>query len=377
MRQSRTLSLYLAREIVLYAGLAFVAILSVLVSQNILRRLEDLVATGFTGRDFLTVLACLFPMLASYAVPIAFLFGALLAVRRQASDLELTAMQACGLPVRSMLVPAVALGLLVTAISGYLIIAVEHGARHQLIAVFKTVAARGGMLESGVFRGIGRSVIYVENHDRDHRLYGVMIADRESKKHPFVVFAEEGQLAFDTEAETIQLELERGDLHVEPSEDEPLGYQRISFDRFTYSMDVSDLVASAEAARRPKQMSLAELRDLLARVAAGENALRYLDEKNPIAYELEIHRRFAVPLAPLLFALIAVPLASLGGPGRRSLALLLGVLVAFGYYSLLTVGQLLALEGQIPAVVAQWLPNVVFAGLAVQLLRTADRGPTS
>ena len=93
---SRTLAFYLAREILYYGALGLVIMLTIFVSQNLLRQLGDLVAIGFSPSDFVVVIRCLVPTLLAYAVPIAFLFGALLAILRLCSDREITAMSACG-----------------------------------------------------------------------------------------------------------------------------------------------------------------------------------------------------------------------------------------------------------------------------------------
>ena len=52
-----------------------------MLTQNLLRRLDDLVAVGFLFEDVARVLGTLLPMLAAYIVPVAFLFGVLLALR--------------------------------------------------------------------------------------------------------------------------------------------------------------------------------------------------------------------------------------------------------------------------------------------------------
>ena len=81
MRSSRTLSIQVAREILGYSLLGFFLIACLLLGQNLMRRLDDMMMLGLTGSEFRAVLACLIPMLTSYALPLAFLFGALVALR--------------------------------------------------------------------------------------------------------------------------------------------------------------------------------------------------------------------------------------------------------------------------------------------------------
>jgi len=105
---------------------------------------------------------------------------------------------------------------------------------------------------------------------------------------------------------------------------------------------------------------------VLARARAGD-PLRELDQRNPIEYELELHRRRSLPFAPLLFAAVAVPLALASEHRGRSLGLLLALTAAFTYYGLGAFGESVARQGRVPAAVASWLPNGVFAAAGVTL----------
>ena len=81
MRTARTLSLYVMRETLVHCALAFVAVTLVLLTQNLLVRLDELFVIGMTGRDILWLVSCLVPVALSYSIPLAFLVGILLAAR--------------------------------------------------------------------------------------------------------------------------------------------------------------------------------------------------------------------------------------------------------------------------------------------------------
>ena len=73
-----------------------------------------------------------------------------------------------------------------------------------------------------------------------------------------------------------------------------------------------------------------------------------------------------MPLAPLVFALIAVAL----GTGRRrsqGLALVAIATTVFGYYASMTLGLELAAEGRLDPRLAAWAPNALFATIGVIL----------
>ncbi|MDX1648267.1 MAG: LptF/LptG family permease, partial [Myxococcota bacterium] len=88
-------------------------------------------------------------------------------------------------------------------------------------------------------------------------------------------------------------------------------------------------------------------------------------------YEIQIHRRLALPLAPVLFALVGLPLGLQRSRGARSYGALLCAGLVFGYYTLLSMGVYLAEQNQLPAWFALWMPNVTFAVIAAILLSRA------
>ena len=370
MRLSRILFLYVAREILLYSCLGFIIVTAVLLGQNLVRRLDDLVFIGLSPPDFFAVVTCLFPVLAASAIPLAFLMGALLAVRRIASDSELTAMRASGLGTTSLLVPSLLIGIATSALTAYLVLEVEPAARRELRTLLKTMATRGSLLEPGKFRGFGGRLIYVENRDVDNNLVHVMIEDVSDQERPFLIFAERGKFSFDAKDERIRLRLENGALHLMPQAGEAERYRRISFDVFDYAFDVTELLSGATARLRPGEMDLADLRSAATALRAGES-MSHLRESDPIEYELQLHRRLVLPFAPALFALIAVPLGARLSRGGRPAGLLLAIGVVFSYYALLSLADFTVRAGV--TVLALWLPNLWFAAFAIALLRDEQR----
>jgi len=381
MRTSRKLSLYIARQILQYCLLALLTLSVVLVSQNALRLLDELVVVGVTPRDLWAVLLCMVAMLAAYTLPLAFLFGVFFAVSRLRAEGEITAMQASGLGPSALLVPALAMGTLFSVATGSVMIGVEHRAHRQLRTIVETLAARGGLLEAGRFREIDGRVFYVRERDRENHLRGVMVSDSSNPDRPFVIFAEKGLVEFDEDLALFRIGLENGAIHISPpARGAPGGNasassgraRQISFDHLDYALDVRKLMRSLELAKRPRQMSFEELDAVVARARAG-GQLVSLDQKNPVEYELEIQRRFALPIAPLLFAALAVPLGlgRLGGTPTRGV--LIGLVLAMGYYGLFSEFRLLARGGWIAPAIALWVPNLVFALLAILLSLRARR----
>ena len=369
MRWPRTLSLYVVREVVAYTSIGLAAITIVMVARSLVRELDRLVGAGVESADVLRVASLLGSMLAIYALPVSFLFGVLLAIGRMAGDVEIIAMRACGVGLRGLLAPIALLGIGLSLSTLVLCLDVEPAARREFAATVRTLLLRGASVEPGHFNTVGDRTLYADEREGAHGLRGILISDRTDPKRPFLVFAESGEMRFDEQRAELQLLLERGDVHMDSSESDDERYQRVGFDRLEYKIDVSQIVSPSKLPR-PREMPLAELREVVDRIAAGSG--EELRDEKP-AYATNLERRYALPAAPALFALVGVPLGMQRKRGARSYGVILCAVLAFGYYALQSFCESLAIEKGFPPRLAMWLPNLAFAVAGLALLVRARR----
>jgi len=377
MRLPRILSLYAAREVLQYAALGFLGVGAILLTQNALRQLADFASAGLETRDVLAILGALVAMLSAYAVPVAFLFGVLVAVGRLSSDSELTAMRALGVSLAQFSVPFLGLALAVSALTAWLLAEVEPGARTRLREVAVDVASRGTLVEPGSFRRLDREglrLLLVDARGEGGSLEGVLLSDRSHPEHPFTVVSSRARFRLDADQSKAHLVLEDGDVHFEPADPASDTYRRIAFKTFEYTVDVADVVGSGPCNERPQEMTSARVREVLDYFAVHDgrppDCLRV---KTPERYAIQYHRRLALPFAPIVFACLGVALGMRRSRGARSWGMLLCIGLVFGYYALLSFGTFLAEEGTLQAGVALWIPNFVFGATAVPLLLRARR----
>jgi lipopolysaccharide export system permease protein len=377
MRLPRILTLYAAREALQYAALGFLGVGAILFTQNALRQLADFASAGLETRDVLAILGALVAMLSAYAVPVAFLFGVLVAVGRLSSDSELTAMRALGVSLAQFSVPFLALALVVSAVTAWLLAEVEPGARTRLREVAVDVASRGSIVEPGTFRRLDRDglrLLFVDARAEDDTLEGVLLSDRSEPERPFTVVSSRARFRLEPDQSKAHLVLEDGDIHFEPADPSSETYRRIAFKSFDYTVEVADVVGSGPCNERPQEMTSARVREVLDYFAVHDgrppDCVRV---KTRERYAIQYHRRLALPFAPILFAGLGVALGIRRTRGARSFGILLCIGLVFGYYALLSFGTFLAEEGTLRAGVALWIPNLVFGATAVPLLLRARR----
>jgi len=81
------------------------------------------------------------------------------------------------------------------------------------------------------------------------------------------------------------------------------------------------------------------------------------------------YRRFAVPLASFLFALVGAPLGLKPQRSGSSIGLGLSIIIIFVYYVILTVSGALGEGGALPPALSAWLPNILMGISGVYLLQ--------
>lgn len=374
MRYPRTVSLYLLREVGTYTLVGLAAVSLVFIGGNLVRRLADFLLIGVALSDVMVIVRSVVLVTLAYTVPLSFLFGALVGVGRLAADSEIVALRASGIGLRDLVLPVFALGFLVSCLTWYIALEVEHRAKRQIRDVVVSITASGRLIEPRRFKQLGDRMFYVASRDRDNRLEGVFIADQSDPERPLLIFAEEGDFSLDAETHEVRVRLRDGDVHMDGSPGSQPDYYRMSFHVLEYAFQVSLPRADDFSQLRPRDMTMQELRDIVDRARDGES-ISHLWKEEVEYYEVQIHRRYALPVAPMIFALLAVPLSLRRSRGAHARGAMLCALLALAYYVVLSFSQYVALSGLVPAAVALWWPNGIFAALAAWLLARARRVP--
>ena len=87
------------------------------------------------------------------------------------------------------------------------------------------------------------------------------------------------------------------------------------------------------------------------------------------AVEVEYHKRFATPFAAFILTLIGVSLSCEKRKGGMGASIGAGIALSFAYILFQTVSATFAINAGWPAMLAVWLPNLIFAVVAAVLYR--------
>jgi len=366
----RTLDRYVALEL----GAPFVISVGVLTFFLVIDRvyqLTDLVVTKQVPfRLVLSLPLFLLPPLLSLTLPVALLLAVLIACGRLSGDLEVAALKASGVGPLRLFRPFLVAGLLVSALIGCLTLIVNPWAsgafQKQLFKILQSraVTAIQERVFSGAFAGI---VLYVEELSPSQvALRGILASDERNPGLSRIIVAREGRLLTDEEQRRLTFRFLDGAI----AENDVRDLGRFRYTSFSlYDMNLSVAAsprASGQEGKPEKEMGLRQL------VAAAQGAGR--DQAKAAPYWVELHKRFALPAAALVFVLVGFPLGMRSHRGGRAAALAWSFAVVVSYYVLSTSLEGPALNGRLPPGLAIWLPDLLFGLLGLGLLRAATVG---
>lgn len=86
-------------------------------------------------------------------------------------------------------------------------------------------------------------------------------------------------------------------------------------------------------------------------------------------FEVEYHKRFAMPFAAFILTLIGVSLSCEKRKGGMGTSIGIGIALSFSYILFQTISSTFALNAGLPAMIAVWIPNILFAVIAFVLFR--------
>jgi LPS export ABC transporter permease LptG/LPS export ABC transporter permease LptF len=318
-------------------------------------------ASGSAGKLGMLFL-CTLPGLLIFTIPMGVLVGVLIGLGRLSADSELIAMSALGLGVRRVLIPVGILAVL-TCLAGLglsvwvgpLAQKTFHNLEDQMLASQASFEVQPRVFSVFNLNGT-KLVLYVENISATGTdWHGVFLAGTGRDNSSELTLSDDALVVPDAAQQKVDLHLQSGSTHdYQPKDPDNYTYQ--TFSQSDLPLEFGDMNRDAKtAAKKPElEMSVDELR------AAAKSGSR--------TAQVEIQRRFAFPVACVVFALLAVPLAARPRRGGRAMGMIVTLLLVCGYYLITVVGAGLAQQGKVPAAAGIWTANVIIALAGLALL---------
>ena len=354
---------YILREVVPPFFLALFVFTFLLMIPPIMVVAEDLIAKGVDTLTVIKIMGTLIPQGLGITIPMALLLGILIGLGRLSSDRETVALQACGVSIFRMLVPLFLLGAVAAAATCYvLVIALPDANQAFREITFRTVANRTeGEVKPRVFyEDFPNVMLYVrEVSDTGEGWHDVFLADMRQSDQPRVYVATQGQVLLDPDRRLVDIVLRGGTGH-QVNPDEPDSYEVHQFEEAVIGLDPETVFPRTGPQRGYPELTIPQLQREAARMRDLE-----ISPHRPI---MEIHRKFSIPAACLVFALIGLGLGVTSRKDGKLASFVLGIAVIFSYYVIMYGGEAMAKGALLSPHLAMWLPNILLGLLGLSLL---------
>lgn len=308
------------------------------------------------------------------AVPMAVLVATLTAFGRLSADNEITALKAAGISLWQLIVPF----FVVAALFCYLLIEFNNRVlpefNHRSRSLSGDIHRKRPTLalEEGVFIfDLPQYVLWAKRIDqRRSHLYSVVIYDESNARYPTIVSAQEGDLSFVRPEEAFHLQLYNGEIHRQDARD-PSYYQRTHFEKSLLRIVAPNMIFERQESEYRSDRELS--------APAMWKQVKEM-KKEPVknrrrinAFLVEIHKKYSIPFACLVFVLIGAPLGVRAHRGGLGVAAGLSVLFFLIYWAFLIGGEDLADRNYVTPAMAMWMPNVLLTGVGIYLMQRTIR----
>jgi LPS export ABC transporter permease LptF/LPS export ABC transporter permease LptG len=365
----RILTRYILREVTSHALLGLAIFTFVIFMRDLGRVLESIVRASAPLSSIAELLVLTLPGALTVTLPMAVLVGILIGLSRLAADSEITAMRACGMGstafVRALALFVMAAWLL-GLVNNVFLAPRSATAIVQLQEKLKATTPSLDVQPRVFYENIANYVLYVQDatDQRGRSLWrNIFVADVSRPGNPKVTLASQG-LIFRESASRIRLHLENGSQH----ETDPKHPEQAITSTFQQTDIPLPLPQGETSARLVQPISQTPTDELLsrARQTSGEESREAL---------IEFHRRFALPTACLVLALVGIPLGLSSKRGGKSTGFVLTIALVFLYYLVSLTGLSFARQGRVPVAAGIWMGDILFFAGGIILLWRIDRKP--
>lgn len=375
----RTLTRYIFKEMLGPTLLGFGFYTFVILTRQLLDLAEMIIKRSLSMGVVAELLALSLPHIIVLTIPMALLFGILIAVGRLSADSEIVAMRAAGMPTAAIYRPVFYFSFAIFLLNLFLMNVVlprGNNALQELRTRLFAASIEKQIKPRVFYSDYANLVIYVDDIDASTGQWkGVFVSTSGSFLSQSlgakpglqdIIVAKSGELKTRGSNSRPWIELQNATNHLyDPSKPTQYDVSRNA------RQELSPVVDMPEAGKRVPtyQKSIREM-GLLELVENLDSAKR----RDPVDYRLtlvEIHKKLSIPFACIAFGVIGLALGMKNRRGGRGAGFAISIAIILSYYVMLSTGEEYARTGAMSPGLGMWLPNILLIGLGVYWLRGA------
>jgi len=426
-----TVSLYLLRAHIGPFLFSLGTIIFLFLLQFVMKFIDQLVGKGLSAWVIIEVVALNLAWMVVLAVPMSVLVATLMAFGELSSRNEITAMKAGGISIYRMVRPVFMAASILAVLLVFFNNDVLPEANHRLRTLTSDIRRKKPTLTlvPGLFSQdiSGYSILVRKLFEKTNDLEGITLYDYTNPSMSIVITAETGNISFSPDFRKLIMTMQDGEIH-ELDLQKMSSYRKVRFHRHRIAMNVEgfDFERTAEGtfARGDRELSaqaMSGIVDSLQRIrdesverlqqvvqremnhhlkgekspagqefgrprtgaSSSELALYYArnfsatvqNELSPITflekqidqYKVEIHKKYSIPFACLVFVFIGVPLGIMARRGGFGVAATLSLGFFVLYWAFLVGGEKLADRNITSAFWGMWSANILLGIMGAYL----------
>ncbi len=313
-------SRHIFRQTVTTLLLILISLTAIVWMATALKQLKLVTSQGQTFVIFFQMTLLALPSLMSFIAPIALLIACLHVLNRVSGDSELIVMNAGGATIwhiaRPYLLLSLIVGLVLLFVNIYLQPYSLKTLRDYIVQVRTDLISQ--VLQPGQFTSPQQGLTFhIRERNLKGELLGLAIYDSRDNEQKMAYLAEKGIIQKDDK--NAYLVMHKG--HIQRKTPKTHGSQIIAFEKYIFDLNQFSLNSNKrKVSYKPRESYLSEL--------LNPDPKNHHYKKSPGKFRSELHERFASPLYPILFAMLAVAMIGQAESTRRRN--LNGVFAAFG-----------------------------------------------
>lgn len=402
-------------------------LISVFLLQFLMKFADRLVGKGLSMWIIFQLITYNMAWMVVLVVPMAVLVATLMAFGSMSQNNEVAILKASGVSLYKMMIPPLISSIFIALLLIYFNNNIYPDANHKARVLMEDISRKRPTLSivPGVFSQEipNYSILVREIEQSENLLKNVTIYDYSSPPQVNVVTAEFGKIYFSGDQKKMIMDLTNGEIH-ETDNTKSSEYRKLRFTRHKIAMPADQFTfeqSSPGGPRGDRELGAADIVKIVDSLSVFGNQY-YTDFENRIAtivkgsefknrslnettvhkqyifvrakqrieadrnsmlstisrinynkqevnrYWVEIHKKYALPLACIVFVLIGAPLGTMTRKGGFGMAAGISLVFFLIYWTFLISGEKLADRGIISPFIGMWSANIVLSLLGILLM---------